>query len=98
MKNRRRILIAFVLVFIIIQFFRPEKNKAGKTEPNNLMARYNVPAEVKEILKTSCYDCHSNTTAYPWYAEVQPIGWWLNNHVKEGKRELNFSEFTSYRI
>jgi hypothetical protein len=50
------------------------------------------------ILKTSCYDCHSNNTYYPWYNNIQPVAWWLKNHVDEGKRELNFSEFAAYRI
>jgi hypothetical protein len=47
-------------------------------------------------LNTSCYDCHSNNTNYPWYAEVQPMGWLLAKHIKAGKRELNFDEFASY--
>jgi hypothetical protein len=54
--------------------------------------------EVKKILETSCYDCHSNTTHYPWYAEVMPVGWWINHHVEEGKRELNFSEAGNYKM
>ncbi|KAF0138126.1 MAG: hypothetical protein FD122_3866 [Stygiobacter sp.] len=50
------------------------------------------------ILDVACNDCHSNTTGYPWYAEIQPIGWFLNNHIQEGKHYLNFSEFSSYKI
>lgn len=50
------------------------------------------------ILKFSCFDCHSNHTRYPWYAEINPIGWWLNYHVNEGKLELNFSEFIPYPV
>ena len=50
------------------------------------------------ILQTSCFDCHSNYTNYPWYTNIQPIGWWLNHHVDEGKEELNFSEFESYSL
>ncbi|HNH22632.1 MAG TPA: heme-binding domain-containing protein, partial [Ferruginibacter sp.] len=46
---------------------------------------------------TSCNDCHSNNTVYPWYAEVQPVAWWLNEHIEDGKKDLNFSEFASYR-
>jgi len=49
-------------------------------------------------MEGACYDCHSNTTRYPWYAEVQPAAWWLANHVKEGREHLNFSEFTNRRI
>ena len=55
-----------------------------------------MPADVSALLKRACYDCHSNHTNYPWYAEVQPAGWWLAEHVKDGKRHLNFSEFAAY--
>jgi hypothetical protein len=50
----------------------------------------------KTILKTSCYDCHSNNTVYPWYSNIQPLAWWLQGHVNEGKEELNFDEFATY--
>lgn len=55
-----------------------------------------VPDTVMGILKTSCYDCHSNHTAYPWYANISPLNLFLANHVKEGKKELNFSDFAQY--
>lgn len=66
---------------------------SGKTTIDSV---YRLPPGVAGILQTSCYDCHSNHTRYPWYAELQPIGWLLSKHVKEGKRELNFSEFAAY--
>ncbi len=52
-----------------------------------------VPDSVFVLLKTACYDCHSNFTKYPWYSNIQPIGWWLKDHVDEGKLHLNFQEF-----
>jgi hypothetical protein len=55
-----------------------------------------VPGSVEGILKTSCYDCHSNKTCYPWYANIQPMGWVLANHIKDGKDDLNFNEFGTY--
>lgn len=55
-----------------------------------------VPANMQEILNTSCYDCHSNNTRYPWYATIQPAGWLLAKHVKDGKAELNFDAFGNY--
>jgi hypothetical protein len=54
---------------------------------------YNVPNTIKNKLQVSCYDCHSNNTRYPWYNKIQPITWLLENHIKEGKAELNFSEW-----
>jgi hypothetical protein len=47
------------------------------------------------LLKVSCYDCHSNHTDYPWYSKITPVNWWLNNHINEGKKELNFSTFST---
>ena len=94
--------IAFVLLaaLIIIQFFKPERNLSSSETiaANDISKLYPVPQEVASILKTSCYDCHSNNTHYPWYSNFQPVAWWLADHVKEGKGELNFSEFASYRI
>ena len=55
-----------------------------------------APADVAGVLKTACYDCHSNNTNYPWYANIQPMGWLLSKHIKAGKAELNFNEFGSY--
>jgi hypothetical protein len=97
-KIFKRTFQILLLAFIAIQFFRPAKNKAEGISNNDISKIYTVPADVQSILKTSCYDCHSNNTVYPWYAEIQPAAWWLADHVKEGKKELNFSEFASYRI
>jgi hypothetical protein len=97
-KILKRTFQLLLVAFIIIQFFRPAKNRADGISNNDISKIYAVPADVEAILKTSCYDCHSNNTVYPWYAEIQPAAWWLADHVKEGKKELNFSEFASYRI
>ena len=87
-----------LLGFVIIQFFRPAKNKSEGTSKNDISTLYTVPLDVQNILKTSCDDCHSNNTVYPWYAEIQPVSWWLNSHIEDGKKDLNFSEFATYRI
>jgi hypothetical protein len=85
-------------ILIIIQFFRPVKNinTTAKAAANDISKAYPVPPNVQQILKTSCYDCHSNNTMYPWYSNIQPVAWWLKNHVDEGKREINFNEFSAY--
>ena len=97
-KIFRRSFQVVLLAFIIIQFFRPTKNRSEGISENDITKKYKVPMDVLDILQTSCYDCHSNNTKYPWYAEIQPVAWWLNSHIKDGKRGLNFSEFASYRI
>ncbi|MDH5033465.1 heme-binding domain-containing protein [Chryseobacterium cucumeris] len=87
----------FIALFlIVIQFFDTDKNIATVPSDNAIEKHYQVPVHVLGLLKTSCYDCHSNTTAYPWYNNIQPVKWWLADHVNSGKRHLNFDEFNSY--
>ncbi len=94
----KRIFQLLLIAFIIIQFIRPEKNKAAGISKNDISTLYPVPANVQAVLKTSCNDCHSNNTFYPWYAKIQPVTWWLDDHVREGKKHLNFSEFATYSL
>lgn len=97
-KFFKRFFLLLLLAFVTIQFFRPAKNIAAGNSANDITAKYTVPQDVQAVFKASCYDCHSNNTSYPWYNNIQPVAWWLADHIKEGKKELNFSEFASYRI
>ncbi|HWA86375.1 MAG TPA: heme-binding domain-containing protein [Opitutus sp.] len=93
----KRIAVGCVFVLVTIQFVRPAKNiTLTGPGPNDITVLHPTSPEVTAILAKACYDCHSDHTRYPWYAEVQPVGWWLADHVKEGKHELNFSEFGAY--
>ncbi|NER10055.1 Haem-binding domain-containing protein [Muriicola jejuensis] len=93
----KKIGILLLIALVVIQFFRPEKNESNDLT-YDISTKYEVPEEVDKILRVSCNDCHSNKTEYPWYAEIQPVGWWLNDHVEDGKRHLNFSELTKRPI
>lgn len=95
-KNIKRVLAGLLIILLLLQFYRPAKN-ISNDQTNHVSTKYPVPEGVESILKVACYDCHSNQTRYPWYAEVQPVASWLANHVEEGKRELNFSTFTKRR-
>lgn len=95
-KALKTTLIILVFSFIVIQFFRPAKNKGEEIVARQITAIQQVPEEVQQILKVSCYDCHSNTTHYPWYNNIQPVAWKLHDHIVEGKKELNFSIFATY--
>lgn len=97
-KVLKATLVILLIVLIVIQFFRPAGNAAPEIAANQIEASYWVPTEVKQVLKVSCYDCHSNTTVYPWYSNVQPVAWFLSNHIADGKREVNFSEFSTYSL
>lgn len=86
--------IAFILLiaFIAIQFFRPEKNQSG-VDTYHMNTSYPMNQELGAIFRNACFNCHSNRTHYPWYSNIQPVAWWLANHVEEGKEHLNFSTF-----
>ena len=95
-KAIKIILICLLFIFISIQFFRPEKNINTAIASPSLDNVVKVPDSVRHILKIACNDCHSNNTKYYWYHEIMPIGWYLAEHVEDGKKHLNFSEFSNY--
>ncbi|MBK5215109.1 MAG: heme-binding domain-containing protein [Flavobacteriaceae bacterium] len=99
MKKVLKVILAIVIIaFIAIQFTRPAKNAGEEIAANQITAKYQVPQEVQQLLNVSCYDCHSNTTHYPWYSNIQPVAWMLDDHIVEGKDELNFSTFMDYPV
>ncbi|MBB5395283.1 heme-binding domain-containing protein [Mucilaginibacter sp. AK015] len=92
----KKILLGVLALFIAIQLIRPSKNISSGPSVNGIEKFYNVPADVRTVLKRSCYDCHSNNTYYPWYNTIQPVAWLLAHDVNEGKEHLNFDEFNTY--
>lgn len=96
MRVLNKVLLGLLVLFIVIQFIRPARNKSDQASQADLISTFNVPENVQIILLSACYDCHSNNSKYPWYSNIQPFGWMLANHIKKGKAELNFSNFGSY--
>lgn len=97
-KTLRRILVILLIALIVIQFFRPAKNVSRQVDEYGISAKYLIAPQVHDALKVACYDCHSNNSAYPWYWHIQPVAWFMDNHIQEGKRHLNFSIFGTYPI
>lgn len=97
-KVFKTILIVLLIALIIIQFIRPAKNQGIEIAQDQITASYQIPDNIQKNLKVSCYDCHSNTTVYPFYWKIQPVAWFLNNHIEDGKRHLNFSVFNTYPL
>src|SRR6478672_2464625 len=94
----KKLLLVLLVLFILVQFYpKGTKNSASAT-PNDISTKYAVPENVHNILSVACYDCHSNNTRYPWYASIQPVRLWLDNHINDGKKDLNFSEFATYSL
>lgn len=91
----KKIMLVLLAALIVIQFIHPKKNKAEGSQPNYIGSVYAIPGDVKTILAKACNDCHSNNTTYPWYANFQPVHWWLDKHVKDGKKHINYDEYTN---
>jgi hypothetical protein len=97
MKFIVKSLVGLIFIAIaVIQFIRPNLSNPPVTESKRIEHSIEIPSDVQAILNRSCKDCHSNETIYPWYSNVQPIGWFVTDHVEEGRRELNFSEWGGY--
>ena len=88
----------WILLFALvgIQFVPIKQNKSDVVPKTDFMLVNDAPKNIGNIIKTSCYDCHSNNTEYLWYNKIQPVAWVLENHVVDGKEELNFNEWGSY--
>ena len=93
---KKKIIGILLIILIGIQFIRPDRNESAGITANDITQHYFIPPHITEILERACYDCHSNNTHYPWYTNIQPVGWWMQDHVEDGKRSLNFNEFGTY--
>lgn len=96
-KIIKKILFIGFIIFLLMQLYQPAQNIGFEQDINtNFTEVYNVPKNVEIILRTSCYDCHSNKTSYPWYSYIQPARFFMESHIKEGKENLNFNEWGNY--
>lgn len=89
-------MVILLVVFVSIQFIPTVRNQSDLIPETDFMLVNNVPETIQKKLQVSCYDCHNNNTQYPWYNTIQPVAWFLEKHIKEGKTELNFSEWGNY--
>ncbi len=96
MKLTKKIALALLIIFIGMQFYRPEKNIDTSNHLATFLSETNPPQEVRVILKQACYDCHSNHTVYPWYNNITPVSFWLEGHIDHGKGDLNFSDWANF--
>lgn len=98
MTLKKKIIIGLLIVFVIAQFFQPNKNQGNLESITLFLENTQAPKEVKNILEHACFDCHSSHTNYPWYSSITPVNYWLNSHIKEGKKHFNISEWDSYSV
>ncbi len=93
---KRKIIISILALLVVIQFFRIDKSTPVTDPSSDFLTAMDVPDDIKAVINTRCYDCHSYNSTYPWYAEIAPVSWWLKHHINEAREHLNFSEWTSY--
>ncbi|HMZ45638.1 MAG TPA: heme-binding domain-containing protein [Chitinophagaceae bacterium] len=91
----KKIFYSFLAIIAVLQLFQPDRNISTENFKVELANHYSVPDSIESLLNTVCYDCHSNNTDYPWFVNIQPIGWYLQGKINKGKSKLNFSEFGS---
>ncbi len=95
-KNLKKFLLYGFIGFLLLQFYQPARNMDGTIHPIHITKVYSVPENIQNLLQTSCFDCHSNNTNYPWYSYIQPTRFIMERDIKNGKEELNFSEWGNY--
>lgn len=90
------ILLGLLGAFVVLQFFQIDKTNPAQDDQQDLLSIVGPPTDVSQMLQEACYDCHSHETSYPWYANIQPVGWWLKGHIDEGREHFNFSTWAAY--
>lgn len=93
----QRILLILLLLFAAAQFFRPDRSVPAHDARTDLFSMTTASPDIQAWVKGACYDCHSYETDDPWYANITPINWWLQDHINEGREALNFSRWDLYR-
>ena len=89
-------LLYFVAFIVLIQFIKPTKNTSKTASKNSIYTTHFTELATQKIINNSCNDCHSNHTNYLWYHDIAPISWVIASHVNNGKKHLNFDEWSSY--
>lgn len=95
MRRLKQLLLAILVIVVGMQFVRPARNRSGQESKADISNTVSIPNNVHMLFKNACFDCHSNNTSYPWYFNIQPIGWILARDIEAGKTKFNFSEFGS---
>ena len=93
---KKKIGLALIVLLALAQLKTIDKTPGDTNPENDFIVIEQAPEEVAQLMKAACYDCHSNSTNYPWYSNIAPVSWWLKRHVRKGGYSLNYSEWGSY--
>ena len=94
--TKRNIGRTLIVLLALAQMKTIDKTPGDTSPENDFLVIEQAPEEVAELMKAACYDCHSNSTDYPWYSDVAPVSWWLKRHVSKGTSKLNYSQWNDY--
>jgi hypothetical protein len=92
-KSLKWILALATGAFATLQLANPSLTNPPVVPGHDLLSTNPPPPEISGMLRSACYDCHSNETRWPWYSHVAPVSWWLKSHVVDARERLNFSEW-----
>jgi len=96
--DKKKLAVITLSIIVVMQFFTIDKTQADTDPTKDFIAMTQPDEHVITMLKTACYNCHSNETTYPWYANIAPVSWWIKGHEEEAKEHLNFSVWGDYSL
>lgn len=98
MKFLRILFILLITAFVVIQFVGIEKTNPEFDSSTDFILMENPPEDVAQMLRSACYDCHSNETIWPWYSNIAPVSWMLEEHVIDGRDNLNLNQWGEFDV
>lgn len=82
----KRVLYILLGLLAVAQFFQPDRSAPEAEPARDMLAMTNAPQDIRELVIGACYECHSYTTDYPWYAYIAPMSYLVQDHINEGAR------------
>ena len=95
-RRLKQVAVVFVVIFAASQLIRPDRTNPPTDTSRTIQAQAGTASGLAAVLDRSCRDCHSNNTVWPSYAQVAPLSWLMARAVAEGRKAVNFSEWTAY--
>ncbi|MBV7441152.1 heme-binding domain-containing protein [Weeksellaceae bacterium TAE3-ERU29] len=94
--KKKKIILIVILIAIAIQFVPVKFENPAVLEEQSFFSLNEATPEVKSLIYSACYDCHSNEVNFPSYTKIAPVNFWIKRHIDRGREDLNFSEWGKY--
>ena len=95
-KRLKQAAVVVVAIFALAQLIRPERSNPPTDLSRTIQAHVGISNGLGAILDRACSDCHSNQTAWRWYTKIAPVSWLMVYEVNQGRKAVNFSEWSGY--